>query len=239
MIVMEFFKLVKITKHNMGRWGYTERDGPDKILNHISQDIEVKSVLFVGAAHAVDYIPIIKQIKNVNQQCKIIFSDTYMISSKEIKEIESAGGEFLQIDVLQEKKLDFTVDCTIAFGLFSPQVIWAKSAETALSNLIKMTSEKGLIVASTREQYAHEFEQFIKSVNFRLNYEKSTGYDQNTAYDKHAFAKGWKSNFMGHHYPGYEDFDNMIDAYLAYLNDQTKRTNFYIQRELSKGDPSD
>ena len=44
---------------------------------------------------------------------------------------------------------------------------------------------------------------------------------------------------MGYHYPGYEDFDNMIDAYLAYLNDQTKRTNFYIQRGLSKGDPSD
>ena len=235
---MEFVKIVKITKHNMARWGFTERDGPDKILNHISQNIEVKSVLFVGAAHAVHYIPIIKKIKDVNQQCKIIFSDKYMISSKKIKEIESAGGEFLQIDVLQEKELDLNVDCTIAFGLFSPQVIWAKSAETALSNLIKMTSEKGLIVASTREQYALEFERFIESVNFRLNYEKSTGYDQDTV-DKHAFAKGWKGNFMGHHYPGYEDYDSMIDAYLAYLNDQSKRTNFYIQRELSKGGPPD
>lgn len=238
MIVMEFVKVVKITEHNMARWGYTERDGPHKILNHISQDIEVKSVLFVGAAHAVDYIPIIKQIKNVNQQCKIIFSDICMISPKEIKEIESVGGEFLQIDVLQDKELDFNVDCTIAFGLFSPQVIWTKSAETALSNLIKMTSEKGLIVASTREQYAHEFEQFIKSVNFRLNYEISTGFDQCTV-DKHAFARGWKGYFMGHHYPGYEDYDNMMDAYHAYLNDQPKRTNFYIKRELTKGDPSD
>ena len=86
---------------------------------------------------------------------------------------------------------------------------------------------------------AHEFEQFIKSVNFRLNYEKSTGYDQNTASDKHAFSKGWKRQFMGHHYPGYEDYDTMIEAYIAYLNDRPKRTNFYIQRELSKGAPSD
>ena len=235
---MEFVKVVKITEHNMARWGFTERDGPDKILNHISQNNELKSVLFVGAAHAVEYIPIIKKIKDVNQQCKIIFSDNYMISSKEIKEIESAGGEYLQIDVLQEKELDLDVDCTIAFGLFSPQVIWAKSAETALCNLIKMTSEKGLIVASTREQYAHEFEQFIESVNFRLNYEKSTGYDQDTV-DKHAFAKGWKGYFMGHHYPGYEDYDTMIDAYIAYLNDRPKRTNFYIKKELTKGAPSD
>ena len=229
MNMMEFVKVVKITEHNMARWGFTERDGPDKILNHISQNIEVKSVLFVGAAHAVHYIPIIKKIKEVNQQCKIIFSDKCMISSKKIKEIESAGGEFLQIDVLQEKELDLNVDCTIAFGLFSPQVIWAKSAETALSNLIKMTSEKGLIVASTREQYALEFERFIESVNFMLNYEKSTGYDQDTV-DKHAFAKGWKGYFMGHHYPGYEDYDTMIDAYIAYLNDRPKRTNFYIKK---------
>lgn len=223
----------------MGRWGFTERGGPDKILEYISQSTGIKSVLFVGAAHAVDYVPIIKQIQNVNHQCRIIFSDVYLISPKKIETIESAGGEFIQIDVLQDTGLELNVDCIVAFGLFSPQVVWANSAETALSNLIKMTNQGGLIVASTREKYGHEFEQMIKSVDSKVNYDKITDYDQATAYDKHAFAKGWKNLFFGHHYPGYEGYDNFTDAYRAYVDDQVKRTNFYILKEPNRGSPSD
>ncbi len=217
----------------MARWGLTEFRGPEKILEHIEKSNQVNSVLFVGAAHQVDYIPIIRQIQNVNHRCKVIFSDQYMISPNEVGKIKIAGGEFLQIDVLQDPESDFNVDCIIAFGLFSPQVIWANTAKIALCNLIKMTREGGLIVASTREQYDSEFEEVIKSVDSILSFEKSTDYDQDTAYDKHAFGKGWKEPYLGRYYPGFEDYNNLIDAYRAYLNSRVRRTNFYIQKRTN------
>jgi hypothetical protein len=224
----------------MARWGFTEREGPEKVLQYIQGNGGVKSILFVGAAHAVDYIPIIGQIKDVNAECRIIFSDTYMIRDERmIKKIKSSGGEFILLDVLQQESLISNIDCIVAFGIFSPHVLWADSAEIALSNLLRMTKPGGLIVASTREEYRYEFGEIIKSVDSTLHYDESTDYDSETAYDKHAFCKGWKGPFAGHDYPGYEKFDNLIDAYLAYLSVQVKRTNFYLIKGQSKGSPTD
>ena len=57
-------------------------------MEHIEKSNQVNSVLFVGAAHQVDYIPIIKQIQNVNHRCKVIFSDQYMISPNEVSPVK-------------------------------------------------------------------------------------------------------------------------------------------------------
>lgn len=220
----------------MARWGYSEREGPEKILRYIQENSGVESILFVGAAHAVDYIPIIGQIREVNEECRIIFSDEYVIRSKKmIERINSLGGEFILLDVLQQESLISNIDCVIAFGIFSPRVLWSDSAKIALSNIIQMTKRGGLIVASTREEDGQEFGEIVNSVDPMLEYDESTDYDSETAYDKHAFCKGWKGCFAGHHYPGYENYDNLIDAYLAYQKNQVRRTNFYFIKGQMKG----
>ena len=220
----------------MARWGYSEREGPEKILQYIRENSGVESILFVGAAHAVDYIPIIEQIREVNKECRVIFSDQYLIrSEKMIEKINSLGGEFILLDVLQHESLVSNIDCVIAFGIFSPRVLWSDSAKIALSNIIQMTKRGGLIVASTREENRQEFVEIVNSVDSMLEYTESTDYDSETAYDKHAFCKGWKGYFAGHRYPGYENYDNLIDAYLAYQKNQVKRTNFYFIKGQNKG----
>ena len=220
----------------MARWGYSEREGPEKILQYIRENSGVESILFVGAAHAVDYIPIIGQIREVNKECRVIFSDQYLIrSEKMIEKINSLGGEFILLDVLQHESLVSNIDCVIAFGIFSPRVLWSDSAKIALSNIIQMTKRGGLIVASTGEENRQEFVEIVNSVDSMLEYTESTDYDSETAYDKHAFCKGWKGYFAGHRYPGYENYDNLIDAYLAYQKNQVKRTNFYFIKGQNKG----
>lgn len=215
----------------MIRWGYTERDGPEMILTHLSESGSVSSVLFVGAGFGVDYAPIIKCIRARNSQCRVTFSDVSDISTREVQEIDAAGGEFVLIDVLEEPPSFLQADITLAFGLFSPQVIWGNNAQKAITNIAKLTCPGGLIVASTRQEYAAEFEVILELAGLTRAFEKKTGYDQSVAYDKHQFRKGWKGWSLGHHYPGYEHFDNLDDAYLAYLNEQIRRTNFYIEND--------
>jgi hypothetical protein len=142
---------------------------------------------------------------------------------------------FVQLDVLEPPKTKSLWDCIVAFGLFSPAVIWSEDAKIALRNLTNITKNGGLIIASTREKFSPKFEQFIDEIDSGFSIQICTDYSSDIAFDKHAFAKGWKQRckFTGHHYPGYEGHNTMIDAYLAYMKDQDseKRTNFYITKQ--------
>ena len=97
-----------------------------------------------------------------------------------------------------------------------------------------MTREGGLIVASTANNMILKFEEVIKSVDSSPPLKKYR-FDQDTAYDKHAFQKGWKEPFFGHYYPGFEDYNNLIDAYHAYLNSRVRRTNLHPKKNQLTG----
>tara|TARA_B100001250_G_scaffold411672_1_gene440873 strand:+ start:973 stop:1629 length:657 start_codon:yes stop_codon:yes gene_type:complete len=216
------------------RWGLTADEGEKKVLEFLNGIGNNASVLFVGAGISIDFGNIIRQIRCENPKCEITFTDKHESIESIGEKFVEEGVEFVQMDILQTLSEPLFWDCVVAFGLFSPVVLWGEKAEIALENIIKVTKEKGLITISTHEKNALIFEKMLEDNNHLITYEKMTRYASHVA-GRHEFIKGWKGlcPMTGYYFPGYEQYDRGIDAYKAYLEKEgDRRTNFYLTKNL-------
>ena len=212
-------------------WGLVADGGPEKILNFLDETGKNTSVLFVGTSTHIDFGTIIRRIRRHNPNCEITFSDKDESILRKREEFVQDGVRFEQMNILETPDEEPFWDCVVAFGLFSPSVLWENESEIALENIIKITKDKGFITISTHERNALNFEKMLANFNHLLTYEKWSGYASHVL-DKHQFFRGWKRvGPRGEYYPGYEEYDIGLEAYKAYLEKEgDRRTNFYITK---------
>ena len=213
-------------------WGLVADGGPEKILNFLDGTEKNTSVLFVGTSTHIDFGTIIRRIRSYNPNCEITFSDIHESILRKREEFVQDGVRFEQMNILQTPDEEPFWDCVVAFGLFSPSVLRENEPEIALENIIKITKDKGFITISTHERNALNFEKMLTNFNHLLTYEKLSGYASHVP-SKHQFLRAWKRHdpITGHYYPGYEEYDRGLDAYIAYLEKEgDRRTNFYITK---------
>ena len=216
----------------MARWGLTAYGGEREFLKYLGRIGNNSSVLFVGAGTVLDFGGIIAEIRQCNSECEITFSDIYDSIEGIGEELVQEGVRFVQMDILQTPDEKSSWDCVVAFGLFSPSVLRREDQEIALENIIKITKDKGFIAISTHERNASNFEKLLENYH-SLAYKKMEGYASHVP-SKVDFARAWKErNPITHeHYPGFEEYERVIDAYKAYLKTADRRTNYNIIKNL-------